>query len=166
MITSMIVAVARNGVIGKDNDLVWNLPDDMKYFKETTAGHAVIMGRKNYYSIPEKWRPLPNRTNIVITRNRSLSIENVEVVHDIASGLELAKEAGEHEVFIIGGGQIFEQSLPITDRIYYTDIHASYEGDIYFPALQPDVWQEISRKHHPADDRHEVSFDFVVYERT
>lgn len=165
MTISMIAAVSKNRVIGKDNDLPWNLPDDMKYFMQTTSRHHVIMGRKNYESIPEKFRPLPNRTNIVITRQRDYQAPGCLVVHSIASALAVARQGNEEEIFIIGGAGIFNQSLNITQRMYLTEIDAVVEGDTFFPEFDPADWIEMSRRHHPADERHALAFDFVVYER-
>jgi len=162
---SMIVAVAENLVIGKDYNLVWHLPDDMQFFKKTTANHHVIMGRKNYESIPPKWRPLPNRHNIIVTRNKNLTISGVDVVYSIDAAIQIARVAGESEVFIIGGGEIFAQSMDITNRIYYTDVKASFEGDTYFPSIDPNIWKEISRVPHSIDNKHEYAFDFVVLEK-
>lgn len=165
MIISLIAAVSKNKVIGKDNDLPWNLPDDMKYFMQTTSRHHVIMGRKNYESIPEKFRPLPNRTNIVVTHQRDYDAPGCTVVHSIESALAVAREGNDDEIFIIGGAAIFSQSLSFTQRMYLTEIHAIVEGDILFPEYDPSDWTEISRKHHPADERHAYPFDFVIYER-
>lgn len=162
---SMIVAVAQNLVIGKNNDLVWNLPDDMKYFKEKTAGHHVIMGRKNYESIPAKWRPLPNRQNVIITRNIELNIPDVIIVNSIELALQIAEEASETEAFIIGGGEIFNMGLSLTDRIYYTDIKESFDGDTFFPKINKNEWVETGRIPHPKDDRHAVDFDFVTFDK-
>jgi len=160
---SIIVAVSENLVIGKDNNLVWNLPTDMIFFKSTTSGHHVIMGRKNYDSIPLKWRPLPNRTNIVVTRQKGLKLEGCTVVNSIAEGLKIAKDAGEDEAFIIGGGEIYRQSMDLVDKIYYTEVKAVVEGDTFFPEINPDNWQEISRKKYPADQKNEYAFDIVEY---
>ncbi len=165
MLISMIVAVAQNNVIGKDNDLVWHLPDDMAYFKEKTKGHHVIMGRKNYYAIPEKWRPLPGRPNIVITRQPNLELTGVVVVNSIEEALDKVKNTNEEEAFIIGGGEIFKQSLDIADKIYFTDIKSEFDGDTYFPDVNPNVWEEVKRVPHPIDDKHSYAFDFVEYVR-
>lgn len=165
MTISMIAAVSKNRVIGKDNDLPWNLPDDMKYFMQTTSRHHVIMGRKNYESIPEKFRPLPNRTNIVITRQPDYMAPGCTVVHSIESALAIAGQSDEKEAFIIGGAEIFRQSLDFTQRLYLTEIDAIVEGDTFFPEFDPADWIETSRRHHPADERHAFSFDFVVYDR-
>jgi len=162
---SIIVAVSENQVIGKDNKLVWNLRTDMNFFKTTTSGHHVIMGRKNYDSIPEKWRPLPNRTNIVVTRQDGLELENCMVVNSIDKGLEFARNNNEEEAFIIGGGEIYRQSMDIVDKIYYTEVKAIVDGDTYFPEINMNIWEEVSRKKYLADDRNEYDFDIVVYNR-
>ncbi len=161
----MIAAVSQNGVIGKDNDLVWNLPDDMRYFMKTTTGHPVIMGRKNYESLPEKFRPLPNRTNIIVTRNENYKADGSEVVHSIEVALESAKKTDPEECFIIGGGEIYRIGLPYATRLYITEIEGVYDGDTFFPEYVKSNWKEVSRVHHEMDDRHKVPFDFVVYER-
>jgi len=163
MIISLIAALARNGVIGKDNDLPWSLPDDMKYFMQTTKGHHIIMGRKNYDSIPEKFRPLPNRTNIVVTRQKDLDLAGCKVVNSLESAVQIASAASEPELFIIGGSTIYKLGLPIANRLYLTEIDADLDGDTYFPAFNRTEWKEMSRKHHPADERHAYPFDFVIY---
>ena len=125
MKVSLIVAVAENGVIGKDNDLIWNLPKDMRFFKETTWGHHVIMGRKNFESIPERYRPLTNRTNIVITRQNNYKAEGCVVVNSLEAALEVAQYNSDNEPFIIGGGQIYKLALEgnLVDKIYFTEVH-------------------------------------------
>ena len=165
MFISLIAAISQNNVIGKNNDLPWHLPDDMKYFMQTTKGHHVIMGRKNYDSIPEKFRPLPNRINIVVTRQQGLQAPNCIIVNAIEKGLELARQHGETEAFIIGGSEIYHQGFALANRLYLTEIHATIEGDTYFPEFNKKQWKEVSRKHHSTDERHKYSFDFVVYER-
>lgn len=165
MIISLIAAVSENKVIGKNNDLPWNLPDDMRYFMQTTKGHYVIMGRKNYESIPEKFRPLPNRTNIVITRQKNLQIGGCIVAHSIEEALEIAKKDSNEEVFVIGGAQIFNQSMKYAQRMYLTEIQAPVEGDTFFPDFSADDWREVMRVFHPVDERHKYAFDFVIYDR-
>lgn len=166
MIVSLIVAVSENNVIGKDNDLIWSLPDDMKFFKKTTKGHFVIMGRKNYESIPERFRPLPNRTNVIITRQTNFRAKDCLVVNDIHQALELAKKAQEQEAFIIGGGQIYQLALQmdLVDRIYLTRIHDEFEGDTFFPELS-EQWKEVHRQWHSADEKHDSSFSFITLEK-
>lgn len=165
MTISMIAALTRNRVIGRNNDLPWHLPDDMKFFMLTTKGHHVIMGRKNYDSIPEKFRPLPNRTNVVISRQSGLKLPNCIVVNSLEAAVEIAKKAGEKELFIIGGSSIYTLGMPLADRLYLTEIDTELQGDTYFPAVDKSRWREVSRKHHPADDRHAYPFDFVIYNR-
>lgn len=162
---SMIAAVAENFVIGKDNDLVWRLPDDMKFFMQKTTGHHVIMGRKNYESLPSKYRPLPNRTNIVITRQENYQAEDTHIVNSLQKALLIAQKNGEQEVFIIGGGEIYKLGLDIADTLYLSEIHASFEGDAYFPEFDKSKWKEIERIPHGVDERHNYPFDFVTYKR-
>jgi dihydrofolate reductase len=162
---SLIAALAENRVIGKNNDLPWSLPDDMKYFMETTKGHPCIMGRKNYDSIPSKFRPLANRTNIVVTRQRDFTAPGCVVVNGIEEAITLAQSHSEEEAFIIGGAEIYKQSLRLADRLYLTEIQAHIDGDTYFPTVTSSDWKELSRRHHSKDEKHRYSFDFVVYER-
>src|SRR6185295_8623564 len=130
---SIIAAVAKNGVIGKANDLPWRLPDDMKYFMQTTQGHHVIMGRKNYESLPEKFRPLPNRTNIIVTRQKDFMAPGCTVVNQLQDGVKVADANKESELFIIGGAEIYKLALPQTDTLYLTEIDAVIDGDVLFP---------------------------------
>jgi len=165
MIISLIAALTENQVIGKNNDLPWHLPDDMKYFMQTTKQHHVIMGRKNYDSIPEKFRPLPNRTNIVVTRQDNFNAPNCSVVNSIEKAVSLAKENNERELFVIGGAEIYKLAMPLADKLYLTEIRTELEGDTYFPIFDTDQWKEVSRVHHIADERHAYAFDFVVYDK-
>lgn len=165
MIISMIAAMGSNRVIGKDNDIPWHLPDDFKYFKDTTKGHHVIMGRKNWESLPHSFQPLPGRTNIVITRQPGYDAKGEPVVQSLADALAIAEENGETEAFIIGGGEIYRMGLEHADQIYLTEINASFDGQVTFPEFDQSVWKETSRIHHPTDERHRFSFDFVVYSK-
>jgi dihydrofolate reductase len=165
MIISLIAALSKNRVIGKNNDLPWHLPDDMKYFMQTTRGHYVIMGRKNYDSIPEKFRPLADRTNIVVTRQQNFSAPGCLVVNSLEEGLALAKSNQEKEAFIIGGSEIYQQGLPHATRLYLTEIDAHIEGDTFFPEFDKSKWKEVSRKKHLQDEKHKFAFDFVVFDR-
>ena len=162
---SIIAAVAKNGVIGKANDLPWRLPDDMKYFMQTTQGHHVIMGRKNYESLPEKFRPLPNRTNIIVTRQKDFMAPGCTVVNQLQDGVKVADANKESELFIIGGAEIYKLALPQTDTLYLTEIDAVIDGDVLFPSWSKKEWSEISRQHHATDAKHKFAFDFVVYKR-
>lgn len=166
MIISLIAALTQNKVIGKNNDLPWHLPDDMKYFMKTTTGHHVIMGRKNYESLPEKFQPLPNRVNIVVTHQKNYKAENCTVVHSIEEGIQIARTANQQELFIIGGAEIYTQGFLQADRLYLTEIQGTLEGDTYFPEFNKADWKEISRTPHLADERHAFAFDFVIYEKT
>lgn len=137
----------------------------MKFFMETTKGHHVIMGRKNYDSLHEKYKPLPQRTNIVITRQEEFNAPGCIVLHSIEPGLDIARRNDENECFIIGGSEIYALAMPYTMRLYMTEIDAVIDGDTFFPEIEPRAWKEISRKHHPADQRHAYAFDIVVYDR-
>ena len=166
MKVSLIVAVSKNGVIGKDNDLIWHLPKDMFFFKETTTGHHVIMGRKNLESIPKKYRPLSKRTNVVITRKTDYIAEGCTVVNSLEVALEIAKKNGDNEPFIIGGGEIYKLALKknLVDKIYLTKINNTFEGDTFFPELSKE-WKEINRENHKADEKHAYDFSFITYEK-
>lgn len=157
---SIIVAAAENSAIGKDNRLLWRLSDDLKQFKALTSGHAVIMGRKTFESIG---KPLPNRTNIVITHQEKVSADaSVLTADSIEKAIELAREAkGNEEVFIIGGGNIYEQSLGITDKIYLTEVKVTIDGDTFFPELDKNEWKEISRKSYHKNEKNDHDFDVV-----
>ena len=165
MIISLIAALTENRVIGKNNDLPWRLPDDMKYFMKTTTGHHVIMGRKNYDSLPDSYKPLPNRTNIIVTHQHNFIAGGCMVVHSIEAGIEIARSNREKELFIIGGAQIYEQALPLAHQLYLTEIKAEISGDTYFPEIDKDQWEEASRVAHAADEKHQFAFDFVIYKR-
>ena len=166
MKVSLIVAVAENGVIGKDNNLIWHLPKDMKFFKETTKGHHVIMGRKNFESIPHKYRPLPNRPNIIITRQANYTAPECMVVNSVEEALKIAKINGEKEAFIIGGGQIYKIALEkkLIDTVYLTQVHHSFDGDTFFPELTKE-WIEVERINCKADEKHAYDYSFLKFEK-
>ena len=165
MIVSMIAAMGKNRIIGKDNNLPWHLPDDFKYFQKITKGHYVIMGRKNWDSLPQKFKPLPNRSNIVVTRQLNYYCKGADVVGSVFDGLEIARRNGEIEAMIIGGGEIYRIGLELADRIYLTEISGEFKGQVTFPEFDQKQWEEVSREHHPSDKKHVFSFDFVVYEK-
>jgi len=167
MIVSLIVAVANNRAIGKDNDLIWHLPKDMAFFKNTTKGHYVLMGRKNYDSIPEKYRPLPARPNVIITRNPSLETPGAEVAHSVEEAIELARNAGETEAFVIGGGAIYAYALEndLIDKMYITWIDKAYDGDTFFPEVDLTPWKAVSEERFDADEKHESGFTIIEYVR-
>lgn len=162
---SIIAAVAENNVIGKDNDLIWDIPRDMKFFKEKTKGHYVIMGRRNYDSIPEKYRPLPGRPNVIVTRQEGFKAPNCHVVNSIEEGIKLATEKGETEIFIIGGGQIYKDTIErkLANTMYLTWIHHDFEGDTFFPEFNNEEWTETAREKVTADEQNPYSFDFTTY---
>jgi len=166
MILSIIVAAAENNVIGKDNTLIWSLPADMKFFKDTTKGHPIITGRKNYESIPEKYRPLPDRTNIVVTRQPDYKAPGAIVVSSIDEAIQYTKQHfANEEVFVIGGAEIYKQTLSLCDKIYLTRIHHSFEGDAFFPELPPTDWTLTEEKEHLADEKNKYPFTFQTWER-
>ncbi|MEQ8241307.1 MAG: dihydrofolate reductase [Cyclobacteriaceae bacterium] len=162
---SMIAAMGSNRVIGKDNGIPWHLPDDFNYFKSTTKGHHIIMGRKNFESLPKNYRPLPDRTNFVITRNKNYAEPGIEVFHNLEDALAKTKQNNEEEAFIIGGGEIYKMGLDYCDRIYLTEIDGAFDGDVHFPEFDKSAYTEVSRKHHGTDERHKYAFDFVVYDK-
>ena len=148
MMISIIAAVAENNVIGRENKLIWHLPKDLKHFKETTTGHYIIQGRKTFESFG---KPLPNRTTVIITRNQNYKVDGCIVVNSLQEALDIA--INESEVFIIGGGKIYEQAMPIADRIYLTKVHHSFEGDTFFPEINMNEWNEISRLDFEPDEK-------------
>lgn len=158
----MIAAAGENNALGKDNDLLWHLPDDFKRFKKITTGHKIIMGRKTFESFP---KPLPNRFHIIITRNKEYQVNHTEcqVVHNLDEALKLVSE--EDVAFIIGGGEIYSQALPHTDRIELTRIHAGFEADTFFPDIDPARWELVLEEYHPKDERHKYPFSYLSYMR-
>lgn len=160
---SIIVAKAKNDVIGRDNQLVWKLSSDLKLFKKLTTGHHILMGRKTYESVG---RPLPNRTSVVITRNKDFSLPEG---HLVAYSLEEAIQVciGRHldQVFIIGGAEIYKQAMKFADELLVTQVDAYPEGDVFFPKIDPKIWQMVSSEHYEKDQNNQYSFDFVVYKR-
>jgi dihydrofolate reductase len=162
MLLSLIVAVAQNGVIGRDNQLIWHLPNDLKQFKRLTTGHPIIMGRKTFDSIG---KPLPNRTSIVITRSKEWKHEGVVVVHSVEEAIAVAQQTQTDEAFVIGGAEIYRKMLPLVNKLYLTEVRADFEGDAYFEELMAEEWEEVNRVAHPADEKHSVPFDVVALVR-
>jgi len=159
---SLIVAAAENNVIGKDNQLIWHLSDDLKRFKKLTSGHFIIMGRKTFESFP---KPLPNRTHVVITRQKNYKVpKGVIVVHSMREAVSVAT-LSDAEPFVIGGGEIYKQALPFATKIELTRVHHEFEGDAYFPEIDLKDWKETSNTFHTKDDKHEYEFSFLTYER-
>jgi dihydrofolate reductase len=159
MIISFVVAIAENNAIGKDNKLLWHLPTDLKHFKQITNGHTVIMGRKTFDSMG---KPLPNRRNIVITRNPDLEINGAEVTTSLADALSLCEN--EEEVFIIGGAEIYKEALDKTNRIYLTTVHQRFDGDAYFPELNMEKWVVTAQEEHQPDEKNKIAFTFSTLE--
>ncbi|WP_113654766.1 dihydrofolate reductase [Pedobacter namyangjuensis] len=157
---SIVVAISQNNAIGKNNQLLWHLPADLKHFKEITSGNCIIMGRKTYDSIG---RPLPNRRNVVITRNTALKIEDVEIVTSLEDAISLCEN--EKEIFIIGGAEIYKEALALTDTIYLTTVHQHYDADAFFPEIKSEDWLEIDSESHKADEKNKVDYTFSTLKR-
>jgi dihydrofolate reductase len=160
MIISIVVAADERNGIGKNNQLLWHLPADLKHFRNITYGNAVIMGRKTFESIG---KPLPGRKNIIISSRRDLRIEGVEVVNSIDQALDACRN--NKEVFIIGGGNIFRQIINITDKIYYTLVHHRFDADVFFPELDPEKWEVLSVEKHSKDEKNPYDYTFINYIR-
>ncbi|WP_420571958.1 dihydrofolate reductase [Kordia sp.] len=159
---AMIVAAAENNVIGKDNQLIWHLSNDLKRFKKLTSGHHIIMGRKTFESFP---KPLPNRTHVVITRQKDYKApKGVIVVHTMQEAVNVAT-LNDAEPYIIGGGEIYKQALPFATKIELTRVHHEFEGDTYFPEIDMKDWKETANTFHKKDDKHDYEFSFITYER-
>lgn len=162
MIISCIVAVANHNVIGKDNDIPWYLPADLQYFKKVTMGHAVIMGRNCYNSIG---RPLPKRTNIIITRDPYFISSNCLIAKSVPEALHMAHSQGETEAFIIGGGQIYNHTVDLWDKLYLTEVDLDVAGDVFFPSLDYHQWSMISEEKNQKDDKNEFDYTFKIFEK-
>jgi dihydrofolate reductase len=159
---SIIVAVAANGIIGRDNDLPWHLSADLKRFKRLTMGHHLLMGRKTFEAIG---RPLPGRHMIVISRGRPELPAGIARVSSLAAGLDLARRAGEEEVFVAGGAQIYRLALPLADRVHMTRVHREFAGDADFPDLDITDWAVVDREDHAADEMNPLDYSFILLER-
>jgi dihydrofolate reductase len=162
MIISLVVAAANNNVIGKDNQLVWNLPNDMKFFKNVTWGMPVVMGRKTFESLG---KPLPGRKNIILTRQSNWNVEGTVAVKNIDDAILLVNEMDVKEMMVIGGGEIFKMIFPRANRIYITRVDAEPEGDAFFPVIDPKEWKLVNKKDHEADAKHKYNYSFQTWER-
>jgi dihydrofolate reductase len=160
MTVSLVVAAANNNVIGRDGELPWHLPDDLRQFKRLTTGKPLIMGRRTFESIG---RPLPDRRNIVMTRAPDYAATGCEVVTSVSDALDLAGD--DTEVMVIGGGQVYRDFLPRAERIYMTRVQAEIDGDTHFPEIDANEWQMVSSEHHDADEKHAYAFEMMVFER-
>lgn len=158
---SIIVAIAENYAIGKDNKLLWYLSDDLKRFKRITSGHQVIMGRNTYLSLPV--RPLKNRMNVVITDDPDEVFEGCITVRSIEDAMKLCKE--DEESFVIGGGSVYRQFMPVATKLYITKVHKDFEADTFFPEIDENKWELIEEEYHPADEKHEYPFTFLTYSK-
>ena len=155
----LIAAASENNALGKDNDLVWHLPDDFKRFKALTSGHYIVMGRKTFESFP---KPLPNRTHIIITRQKDYTVpEGCIVANSLKNAIELCPE--NEEIFIIGGGQIYKQSIEIADKIELTRVHTTVEADAFFPEIDETIWEVVQSEYHPKDEKHVYDFTYLTF---
>ncbi len=157
---TIIAAAGSQNELGKDNDLVWHLPNDFKRFKKLTTGHHIIMGRKTFESFP---KPLPNRVHIVITRNKDYQPEGAIVVHSMQEALALV--TNDPQPFIIGGGEIYTIGMAVADKIELTRVHGTFEADTYFPEIPENNWKLIEEEYHPKDEKHQYDFTYLTYIR-
>jgi dihydrofolate reductase len=160
MVTIM-AAVAANNALGKDNQLIWYLPEDLKRFKKTTLNHAVIMGRKTFESLG---KPLPNRTNIIITRDKNYKVEGCDVVNSLKAALKAALKVDENP-YILGGAEIYKQAMPFADKLDITFVHHKFEADVFFPEIDKTIWKETWREDFKADENNKYDYSFVTFER-
>jgi dihydrofolate reductase len=159
----LIAAVARNGVVGRDNALPWHLSADLQHFKRTTLGAPVVMGRRTWESLPPRFRPLPGRRNVVVTRSTGWHADGAQVAHSLEQALEQLADAPK--VFVIGGAALYASALPIADEMALTEIDADYQGDAHFPAWDRSAFAEVGREAHPPEPPHTPGFAFVTYRR-
>ena len=157
---TIIAAAAENNALGKDNQLVWHLPDDFKRFKKLTSGHHILMGRKTFDSFP---KPLHNRTHVVITRQDNFMKEGIFVVNSLERAIELS--ADDPQPFVIGGGEIYKMAMKLADRIELTRVHGTFEADTFFPEIDENQWKLVSEEFHDKDEKHNYAFTYLTYER-
>lgn len=154
----LIAAVAENNALGKNNDLLWHLPKDFKRFKEITSGHHIIMGRKTFESFP---KPLPNRTHVIITRQKEYVCDGCIVVQDLEKAIAVCPK--DEDIFVIGGGEIYLQSIHLANQLDITRVHHSFEADVYFPEIDPEIWELTSEVFHPKDEKHLYDYSFQTF---
>jgi len=159
---ALVVAASENNAIGKNNQLLWHLPNDLKFFKNTTWAGVVIMGRKTFESVN---KPLPGRLNIVVTSNKNWHYDTVKTATSLEQAIEIAKAENFKEIFIIGGAQIYQQSMPIADTIYITRVHTIFDGDAYFQVIKPEEWKLVDRTDFSKDDKHAYDYSFEKWQR-
>lgn len=159
---TIIAAIAKNNALGKDNDLIWHLPEDLKRFKKVTSGHHIIMGRNTFESIG---KPLPNRTTVIITRNKNYKVEGCIVVHNLEDAIQVAKN--DSQIFIIGGAQIYKQAMEsdLVDQLDITLVHETFEADVFFPEINSKIWKQTLREDHQADDKNKHDYSFISYRK-
>lgn len=159
---TIIAAIANNNALGKDNDLIWHLPADLKRFKKVTSGHHILMGRNTFESIG---KPLPNRTTVIITRNSDYKAAGCIVVNSIEKALEVAKD--DAQIFIIGGAQIYKQTIAsnLVDQLDITKVHHTFDADVYFPAIDTGIWKEVSKEDFEADEKNKYDYSFISYKK-
>ena len=159
---SLIVAASENNAIGKGNAMLWHLPEDLKFFKNTTWGMPVIMGRKTFEAVG---KPLPGRTNIIVTSNSSWQVEDTITTTSIEDAIKVANETNAKEIFITGGGEIYKQTLPIADKVYLTRVHTTIDGDAFFPEMDINTWEIVFEKHVKADEKNKFDMTFQTWKR-
>ena len=159
MIT-LIAAVAQNNALGKNNNLLWHLPNDFKRFKAITSGHYIIMGRKTFESFP---KPLPNRTHVIITRKKDYAQENCIVVGNLADAITACPKS--EDIFVIGGGEIYAQAINLVDKLDITKVHENFEADVYFPEIDLNIWESSSEEYHHKDEKHQFDYSYLSYFR-
>jgi len=159
---TVIAAIAKNNALGKDNDLIWHLPADLKRFKKVTSGHHIIMGRNTFESIG---RPLPNRTTVIVTRNKNYEQAGCKIAHSITAALEIAKE--DTEIYIIGGAQIYAEVLAThaADQLDITQVHHTFDADVFFPTIDATIWEETAREDCKADEKNKYDYSFITYKK-
>ena len=165
MLLTLIAGVARNGVIGRDNALLWHLPEDLKHFRAATMGAPVIMGRKTWDSLPQRFRPLPGRHNIVLTRQGGFHAAGASLAADLDAALARARQDGAPRAFVIGGAQIYRAALPLADELLLTEVERDFDGDARFPDFARDTFAEVARERHHAAPPNDFDFSFVTYRR-
>jgi dihydrofolate reductase len=159
---AIVVAIAENNVIGKDNQLIWHLPADLRHFKQKTMGHPMIMGRKTFESIG---KPLPGRTTIIVTRQEDYQAEGCIIVNSVEAAIAKGKELDSEQVSIVGGAEIYKQALPFIDTLYLTQVHHTFEGDTFFPELNQEEWQEVSAEQYEPDEKNKYAYTFKELRR-
>ena len=158
----MIVAASDNNAIGKNNQMLWHLPADLKFFKEKTSGYTIVMGRKTFEALG---KPLPNRTHVIITRNKQYKPHDTVVVHSLQAAIDYCNKAQQNEVFVIGGGEIYKQAMPLVHKIYLTRVHGTFEADTYFPEVDLNEWRLTEQRKYAADEKNPLSMTFCLYVR-